>query len=386
MVIYQNVVKPVLFKMDPEFVHDRFTFAGRVLGSNPLTRGAVSCVYKYKNPMLVQTIDGITFQNPIGLAAGFDKDAKLMKILPAMGFGFEEVGSITYEPYAGNPKPRLVRLPKDNGIIVYYGLKNKGSKVLRPKFIKDGKRIKYDLPIGISVAKTNKDHKTQQDKVTDWVSGIKAMKDCGDYLTINLSCPNTFDKQNFCEWNFLEILLSSIEKAKVRITVPVYLKISADISFEQLDYLVGVARKHPFVRGFILTNLVKDRSTVKLKSPKSAYEPYKGGISGPLVKKKSIELVRHLYKTTKGEYTIIACGGVLTAEDAYEYLRAGANLIQMITGMIYNGPATIKNVNKGLVKLAQADGYKNISEATGAEFRRVKKIGVNKKKSVKRKK
>lgn len=381
MAIYQKVVKPILFKMDPEFVHDRYTFAGRILGSNPLTRSSVSLFYKYENPSLAQTIDGITFKNPIGLAAGFDKDAKLMKILPAMSFGFEEVGSITYEPYAGNPKPRLVRLPKDNAIIVYYGLKNKGSAILKNKFVKDGKRIKYDMPIGISVAKTNKNHKTQEDKVRDWVNGIKAMNGCSDYLTINLSCPNTYDPQNFCEYNFLETLLSAIEKSKIKITVPVYLKMSADISTEQLDNIVAVVRKHSFVRGFIMSNLVKDRSTIKLKSPKSAYASFKGGISGPLVKQKSIKNVAHLYKQTKGQYTIVACGGIFDANDAYAYIKSGANLLQMITGMIYGGPSTVKNINKDLAKLLEKDGYKNISEAVGADFRNKKS-----KRTVKRKK
>ncbi len=373
MGIYNSAVKPILFKMDPEFVHDRYTFLGNVLGSNPVSRSSVAMFYKYENPILAQKINGITFKNPIGLAAGFDKDAKLMKILPEISFGFEEVGSITYEPYGGNPKPRLVRLPKDKAIIVYYGLKNKGSKILKNRFVKNGKRIEYKIPIGISVAKTNKNHKTQSDKIQDWVNGLKAMKDCGDYVTINLSCPNTFDTQNFCEANFLDALLSGIVKSNVKFNVPVYLKISADISTEQLDKMLVVVKKYLFIKGFIFSNLVKDRSTIKLKSKKSEYEKYKGGISGPLVGEKSIKNVAHLYKQTRGEYTIIACGGVFSAQDAYNYIKSGANLVQLVTGMIYGGPSTIKNINKGLVLLLQKDGYTNISQAVGADFRKKNK-------------
>jgi dihydroorotate dehydrogenase len=368
--IYKGVVKPILFRFDPEFIHDNFTNAGAFFGSNPLTRGVLRANYRYDNPVLYQNIHGITFHNPVGLAAGFDKDCRLMKILPAIGFGFEEDGSITAEPYDGNPKPRLVRLPKDQSIIVYYGLKNKGAKAIRNKFIaKSGKPIKYEIPIGISVAKTNKHFHTQEEKIADWIEGLRLMKDCGDYITINVSCPNTTDPQNFCDPTLLKDLLDGIARAKLAFDKPVFLKLSADISMAELDRIIKHCDSHTFIKGFVLTNLVKDRTKLELKSDKSEYEPHKGGLSGKVVFPYSLALVRHAYEKAGDRYIIIGCGGIFTAEDAYAYIRNGASLVQLVTGLIFGGPSTIKEINQGLVKLLKRDGYKTLSEAIGADVK-----------------
>jgi dihydroorotate dehydrogenase len=372
--MYQKIVKPVLFKFDPEFVHDATALFGIALGSNPITRGLLSGIYRYEHPMLLQTIHGITFKNPVGLAAGFDKDCRLMKVLPAMGFGFEEVGSITAEPYSGNPEPRLVRLPKDQSIIVYYGLKNKGAKVVRKIFLTSrGERRRFAIPIGISVAKTNKHFASPRAKISDWVRGVRLMRACGDYLTINVSCPNTYDPQNFCDPDLLAALLVGIKHAWLTFDKPVFLKLSADITNEELDRIIATCDQHPFIKGFVLTNLVKDRTKLKLKSPKSLYEKLKGGLSGKVVTPFSRALVRHAYEIAGDRYTIIACGGIFTAEDAYEYIKDGASLVQLITGMVYGGPGTVKRINKGLVRLLKRDGYKSVVQAVGANIRKRRK-------------
>jgi len=368
--IYRHIIRPTLFAMDPEFVHDCFLRAGRLLGSNALTRGALRLNYHYKHPALLQKIQGITFGNPVGLAAGYDKDCVLMKVVPTIGFGFEEVGSITAEPYAGNPRPRLVRLPKDEGIIVYYGLKNKGANALRQRFVRpDGTRIRSAIPIGISVAKSNKLLPTTKEKIEDWLRGIRLVKDWSDYLTFNLSCPNTHDFQSFCEPGLLAELLSAIERAKIRFRTPVFLKLSADISTQELDEIIQICDRHRFIKGFVLSNLTKDRSKLKLKSAKTEYEPYVGGISGKVVRPLALKLVRHAYKKVGDHYTIIGCGGIFTPEDAYEYIKSGASLLQLITGLVYGGPRTIRRINKGLVKLLKKDGYAHISEAVGADVK-----------------
>ena len=309
--------------------------------------------------MLTQEIAGVTFPNPVGLAAGFDKDCHFMKILPDLGFGFEEVGSITAEPYEGNPGPRLKRLVKDESIIVYYGLKNQGAKALKQKLNKQ-----FRIPIGVSIAKTNKLHKTMKLKIADWIKGIKLMKSSGDYLTINLSCPNTFDPTNFCNAKDLKPLLAEV--AKLKIKKPVFLKITADLTRSEADRILDVCKKHDFITGFILTNLVKDRSKVKFKSEEKHHKNYKGGLSGKIVQKKAVALTKYFYEKTQGKYVLIGCGGIFTAEDAYEYIKNGASLVQLITGMIFEGPAAIKNINKGLVELLEKDGYRNISEAVGS--------------------
>jgi len=366
--VYKRIVRPVLFKMHPEKVHDRTVTLGRIAGSNALSRGALRALYYYAHPALVQTVRGITFKNPVGLAAGFDKNCQLMKVLPTVGFGFEEVGSITAEAYAGNSGTRLKRLPKDHSLIVFYGLKNRGAIALRERFVdKKGVPKKFAIPIGISVAKTNKEFHSIEEKIGDWVRGVQWMKDCGDYITINVSCPNTYDKQNFGEPCLLAQLLDGIENAKLGLTKPVFIKLSADVSLKQLEEIITVCDKHSFVKGFILTNLVKDRSKLHLITKEEEYADQRGGISGRPVMPYALMLTKHAYRLVGDRYTIIGCGGIFTADDAYKYVRGGATLVQLVTGMIYGGPGTIKNINKGLVKLLERDGFTNISQAIGAD-------------------
>lgn len=362
--LYERLLKPLLFTQDPERVHDAFTFCGQVAGALPPCRGGLSLLYTYRHPALRQTVAGIRFENPVGLAAGFDKECRLMKVLPSVGFGFAEVGSITAEPYGGNPGPRLVRLPADRSLIVYYGLKNKGAEALRERLV--GKRFRF--PIGVSVAKTNKRFKTEKEKLDDWLKGITLLKDVGDYLTINVSCPNTYDPNNYCDPRLLEKLLFRIENEKISFGKPVFLKVTADVTEKQAEEIIRIATPRKWITGFVLSNLVKDRSTVKLQSPRELHEQRKGGLSGKVQQPKALTLVRHFRKRTGDRFVLIGCGGIFTAEDAYAYIKAGASLVQLITGMIYRGPGTIKEINKGLVKLLKKDGYGNISDAIGAEF------------------
>jgi dihydroorotate dehydrogenase len=466
MMVYQRIIKPIFFKLDPEDVHDRTTILGRALGSNPVTRSMVAAALRYEHPALVQTVAGVRFPNPVGLSAGFDKNVQLTDIMPAVGFGFEEVGSITNEPYAGNPKPRLVRLPKDNSIIVYYGLKNEGADALRKKLCDSKNRPKrFAIPIGISIAKTNKEFKSLNTKIDDWAKAVAKLQDCGDYLTINVSCPNTYDPLNYNDPCLIDPLLKRIAPI-IKTTKPIFLKLSADIPEKQIDEIVKVCDKYtrtkiekkdskrangkhastefrsttastsssaaaslkrvamqknrtlledknriatrgarsetrrsseqpasgreeeqagnrfaqtgitrpdgkiPLITGFILTNLVKDRASVKLKSPKSAYTNFKGGLSGKPTAKKSLALTTYAYKHYGDRYVIIGVGGIFTAQDAYERIKAGASLVQLITGLIYGGPTTIKEINKGLVELLHKDGYENISEAVGRDVKR----------------
>lgn len=358
--MYKAVLRPIFFLQDPEKIHDRFVWLGRTAGNFKIMRNILAMLYKYEHPLLVQEIDGVTYQNPVGLAAGFDKDCQLMYALPSMGFGFEEVGSITAEAYKGNPGKRLKRLPADESIIVYYGLKNRGALTLRKKL-----KGPFEFPVGVSVAKTNKKHDSEEAKLADWMLGLKRMKEYGDYITINLSCPNTYDTNNYCQPNLLAILLKRIKKEKITFNRPVYLKITADLKVPQVDEIISLADDAGFVSGFIVSNLVKDRSTVKLNSPKEMYEPYKGGLSGKVVFPKAVELVKHFYKQGGDRYTIIGCGGIFTAEDAWEYIKNGASLLQLITGMIYEGPGAMKAINSGIVEMLEEQGFEHLSDAVG---------------------
>lgn len=351
---YRQLLKPIFFKQDPEDVHDRMTAMGDFLGRHAITRGFSRAMFNYRHPMLQQTVAGIKFQNPIGLAAGFDKDARLTQILPAVGFGFEEVGSLTAKAYGGNPRPRLYRLPEHRSLRVNYGLKNFGAaavhEYLRP--------LKFAFPVGISIAKTNAPATSQVDiGIQDYFFTYQTFQDLGSYFTINISCPNTCEeKPIFAEPENLDLLLGklfSIPKTK-----PVFIKLSPDLPESQVQELLSVCQKYP-VDGFVCTNLTKVNKFGHVG---------KGGFSGKAVEEPTDQLITKVYKFYQGRIIIIGCGGVFSAEDAYRKIRLGASLIQLITGMIYQGPQLISQINFGLTRLLQRDGYKTLSQAVGSAY------------------
>lgn len=361
---YKTFLKPIFFKRDPEDVHDSMNKVGKILGRFALGRGLTKAMFYYKNPALEQNILGIKFPNPIGLAAGFDKNAELTQILPEVGFGFEEVGSITGEYCAGNPKPRLWRLKKSKSLVVYYGLKNDGCEKISARLAEQIQKRPFKFPVGISIAKTNNAQTCEtQAGIKDYVKAFKHFTHIGDYITINISCPNAFGGEPFTEPHKLEALLT--ETDKIPCNKPIFLKISPDLSKEQLDQILQIVSKHK-VDGIICANLTKKRENHKIH--KDDFIPEVGGISGKVQEDLSNEQIRYIYKkshTLHRKLVVIGCGGVFTAEDAYKKIKAGASLIQLITGMIYEGPQAISSINMGLAELLKKDGYKNISEAVG---------------------
>lgn len=359
---YKYIFKPIFFRLNPEFVHDRVTSTGRILGAFRITRFITKKLLAFQDPSLEQILVGIHFKNPVGLTAGFDKNAQLLNILPSVGFGFAQVGSITGRPCPGNPKPRLWRLPKSKGLVVYYGLKNDGCKAISRRL----RRKTFRIPISTSIAKTN-DIKTCDTKsgIKDYANAFKAFSEIGDFFTINISCPNTFGGEPFAEPAKLHDLLTRLDA--IQTTKPIFLKIAVDISHEELDALVEVAKKHR-VHGFVLANLTKKYDSESIDQ-KEIQNITKGGVSGKPTQAPSNDLIGHLYKTAGKRFIIIGVGGIFTAEDAYEKIKQGASLVQLATGMIFEGPQVIGQINKGLVKLLKADGYTNISEAIGANNR-----------------
>lgn len=354
--LYKNIIRRIFFLMDAEKTHDFFIKTGKVLGSNFLTRGLTKFLFGYSNKTLQQEVLGIKFKNPIGLAAGFDKDAEIIEICPSTGFGYTEIGSITANSCKGNAKPRLWRLKKSQAIVVNYGLKNKGSKFLSNKL----KNSKFSLPVGISIAKTNcKETADVETGIKDYVQTYKDFSEIGDYVTINISCPNAFGGEPFTDPRKLEKLLTQIDKLPKH--KPIFIKIAPDLAKETLDEIIKVVGEHQ-IDGFVCTNLSKDRTKVKLKEDQV---PGPGSISGKPMKNLSNQTISYLYKKTRGKYIIIGCGGIFTAQDAYEKILLGASLLQLITGMIYEGPQVISEINRGLVDLLKKDGYSNIKEAIG---------------------
>lgn len=355
--LYVHILKCIFFCIDPEVVHDHMIATGVRLGSHGWTRGLVRTAFHYHHPMLAQTIHGIRFENPIGLSAGFDKNARLTAILPSVGFGYAEVGSITGEPCAGNPGRHLWRLPKDKSLVVYYGLKNDGAEIIADRL----RNEKFRIPIGISVAKTNASFTVDPEKgVEDYAKAFELFADIGAYTTINISCPNAYGGQPFSDPMLLDQLLTRTDLISTR--KPTFIKLSPDLTHDEVDAILEVSGRHR-IDGFICTNLIKDRSLVDAKEQL----PEKGGMSGKLIESRSNELIAHVYSTTKGKKIIIGCGGIFTAEDAYRKIRLGASLLQMITGMIYEGPQVISQINQDLVRLLKRDGFASISDAIGVD-------------------
>lgn len=358
---YSSILKPYLFKQDPEDVHDRFIKLGNRMGKHKVTRGLLATFLKYEDPSLEQNVLGINFKNPIGLAAGFDKDGKLLDTLESVGFGFSDVGSVTYQSYVGNPKPRLYRLPKSQALVVYYGLKNDGADVILNR-IKERKTV--DFPLIISIAKTNCDAtSTSEGGIKDYVSTLRLFSEenVGDMYEINISCPNTFGGEPFTTPEKLESLLSEVSKLNFK--KPLTLKMPINLEWKDYSGLLEVAIKYG-ISGVVIGNLTKVRDPELIKD--DIPEHIKGGISGLPTQELSDELIFNTYKTYGKDLTIIGVGGVFNADDAYRKIKNGASLVSMITGMIYGGPQVIGEINRGLVELLKKDGYGNISEAIGS--------------------
>jgi len=362
--VYRFVAKPYFFQKDPEDVHDSVVRIGTFMGKFYLGRKLASFLFYYSNPVLEQNILGIHFPNPVGLSAGFDKNARLTEILPSVGLGFAELGSFTAEPCPGNSKPRLWRLISHKALVVYYGLYNDGAEIIANRI--RGKKLR--IPFGTSIAKTNVQRTCDVDEgVSDYATSFRIFANLGDYFTVNISCPNTFGGEPFTKLESFEKLFTVLDTISTK--KPVFVKISPDLPDQQLYALLEIAKKHR-IHGFICTNLTKDRENPKLlKKLGDTVLPPNGGISGKLLEKRSNEMLRKVYKKVGKSHVIIGVGGIFTAEDAYYKIRAGASLVQFFTGMIYQGPQVVSEINRKLSVLLKKDNFKNISEAVGADYR-----------------
>ncbi len=351
--IYKNVLKPIFFREDPEKVHERITKTGVFLGNHALTRAIVRSMFYYKHHALQTTVAGIKFENPVGLAAGFDKNARLYNILPEVGFGFAELGSVTGEPCEGNSKPRLFRLPQEKSILVNYGLCNEGSLAISARHA----NTKFRMPIGFSVAKTNDPKLSTEEGIQDYRKAFIKMHPLGAYTTINVSCPNTCDGQTFGHPENLEPLLKTLSKETH--LKPVFLKIKPDMNDKKLAEVIEIVEKHPWIAGFIISNLTNNREELKTTKQEIDKLSLKGGLSGLPVQKKSNEAIKFVHKNS--DKLIIGCGGIFNGNDAYEKIKNGASLVQLVTGLIYEGPLIVSKINRELVDIIQQQGFSNIN-------------------------
>ena len=340
-VLYRRVVKPILFKIEPDTAHDVFTAGGESAGRFGLLRRLFALVYNYRGPDISKTVDGITYRTPILLSAGFDPDGRLTRILPALSFGGEEIGSITAHPCAGNPRPQLTRLVRNSSIVVYKGLRNRGVDALIAKLSRTPRT--KDFVLGISIARTNEQSASTDVEagIRDYVASFKKLvaAGIGDYYTLNISCPNAYTGETFIDPANLAGLLPRIREVPCK--KPLYLKMPINIPWEQFAQLLDVADKNE-IQGVVIGNLNKNYAD--LAHPEDAPKEFRGGLSGAPTRELSNELIRKTRARYGARFTVMGVGGILTAADAMEKFAAGADLVQLISGMIFEGPGLIKEI------------------------------------------
>lgn len=340
--LYEHVLKPALFRFDPEAVHDFFTDAGEFLGGNGFGRAVTRAIYGYNGPDISKTVDGIRYRTPFLLSAGFDYNGRLTRILPQIGLGGEEVGSVTARPCAGNPKPRLTRLQRSKSILVNKGLKNDGTDAIIERLkpiVRDRNR---EFVIGVSIARTNDANCADiQSGLDDYSYSFAKFnaEGVGDYYTINISCPNAYGGEAFTTPELLGKLLARLKGIKCH--KPVYVKMPINIPWYEFDALLREIDYYG-LHGVVIGNLNKEYSHLSAKDEVPAM--FKGGLSGLPCTHLSTDLIGRTRQAYGSRFTIIGVGGVMSPETAMEKFEAGADLVQVITGLIFKGPGLVKRM------------------------------------------
>ena len=342
--MYKSIIRPLLFQLNPETVHHLVVKAIKVGFKVPgvalLTRKCCSV----SHPNLQRTIFGLTFSNPVGLAAGFDKNATFYNEFSDFGFGFIEIGTVTPKAQAGNPKPRSFRIPQDKALINRMGFNNLGAE----EAVKQLRKRKTPIIIGGNLGKNTL---TPNDEaVKDYVFTFNALYDFVDYFVVNVSCPNISDLHKLQDKDSLMEILNAlmIERKGKKIQKPVLLKISPDLNFTQIDEVLEIV-KTTCIDGIVATNTTTGRYNLTLPKDKVT-SIGNGGMSGAPLKERSTEIIRYISQKTGGQLPIIGTGGVMTVADALEKIEAGATLVQIYSGFIYEGPMLAKRINKAILK------------------------------------
>lgn len=337
--MYKSVIRPIFFKFDPEKVH-HFTFSMiKTMQAIPGVKSIIKSVYQINDQRLEREVFGLKFKNPVGLAAGLDKDAKIYNELDAFGFGFIEIGTITPKPQDGNPKKRLFRLKEDSGIINRMGFNNGGIE-LAVERLKKNKGVLIGGNIGKNKITPN------DEAVNDYILCFDALYDYVDYFVVNVSSPNTPNLRALQDKEPLTQLLSTLQHKNLQKpkTKPILLKIAPDLTDEQLLDIIDIVNDTK-IAGVIATN-----TTIAREGLKSDNQKETGGLSGKPLSKRSTEVIRFLAEKSNKSFPIIGVGGIHSAKDALEKLDAGADLVQIYTGFIYEGPALIKEINQAVLK------------------------------------
>lgn len=348
-----ETIKKIMFNFQPETAHNiaEFTLKNlpifRFLNNYMVERNFIDDI------RLQQKLFGVNFYNPIGLGAGFDKNATMVKAMPALGYGFTEIGTMTPKAQPGNDKPRLFRYPKQNTIQNAMGFNNKGSYTVSKNL---RKVYPFSIPIGANIGKNKITPESKA--IDDYALLIDTFKDICDYLVINISSPNTPNLRDLQNEEFIKALF---EMAKKKTDTPILLKIAPDMKADVAIELCNTAITNG-ADGIIATNTTIDYSLLP------GAQNF-GGLSGEVLREKSYELFKELAKELYGKTTLISVGGISTGEEAYRRIRAGASLVQAYSGLIFQGPSMCRDINKTIIELMEKDGFSNISEAIGADLK-----------------
>lgn len=342
--LYKHIFKPLAFRQEPEKMHDTMTRIGEYLENS---ESVLHFLFPSPEKNISKKVLGVLFENPVGLAAGFDYDGHLAQTMKYIGFGFNTVGTVTAKPYGGNKQPRLVRLPKSQSILVNKGFKSEGADAIGKRL--DAKKLAGHT-IGISVGSSNiAEVDTISKAIEDYVYTFSVFKNKKyvKYFELNISCPNTILlKEPFVNRKNFRSLVDAV--VSLHIKQPIFVKMPNEIDFDHSDDLIHIAEKKG-IRGFIFSNLVKDRKNPMLDAEEiRKFGSYPGGFSGKPAFANSNSLITHSRKKFGKNIAIIGCGGIFSPEDAMQKLSSGADLIQLVTGMIYQGPQLVGEINSSL--------------------------------------
>jgi dihydroorotate dehydrogenase len=367
-VIYQRVLRPILFLKDAEQTHEQ---ALSLLSHLSFLEGFLENLYLVRDKRLEVDLGPLKLSNPVGLAAGFDKNGKAVSIWPGFGFGFAEIGAVTAHAQPGNPKPRLSRLPKDYALINRLGFNNDGAEAIGIKLQRlqeRGELIK--IPLGINIGRSKiVDNK---DAAQDYLFTFQRLFTFGDFFTLNVSSPNTPNLRDLQGKDHLTDLLGAFQARNQQLAQqqkvnpkPVFLKVAPDMDFSQLDQIIEVVLAQK------LTGIAATNATAFMRESLVTRTSEPGGLSGKPLRTRATSFIEHIYRSTRGKLAIIGVGGIFTAEDAYEKITAGASAVQILTGFVYEGPGVVRRINQGLLKLLERDGFKSLSDAVGSKVKSV---------------
>ncbi len=385
--IYRRALRPALFRLsseDPERAHEWAIRLLAALSRAPLALRLAERAFAVHDARLRQDVLGLTFPNPVGLAAGFDKNAVALPGLAALGFGFLEAGTVTHHPQAGNPRPRIQRLPEHHALINSMGFNNDGAAAIARRLARMGR---LPVPLGVSLGKSKVT--PLEGAIGDYTASLRLVEPYADYIAVNVSSPNTPGLRALQERDQIDALLGALMRESAALAIPqratsneqratsngsrprvqLLVKVAPDLSEKALDELLDVCALHD-VDGVIAVNTtlrmrngagaVRPAPDSALRIPHSAF-----GLSGRPLRARALAVVQHIRRRTGGALPIIGVGGIFSAEDAYAMIQAGASLVQVYTGFVYEGPAIVRRINRGLVRLMARDGVRRLAEVRG---------------------